>query len=411
MTELEVHFPTLHPAQQEIVSSAGRFNHLRCGRRFGKTTLIVELADPALDGFPIGIWFPTYKDLSEVWIEVKKAYNEVIVQKNEQLNQLRLVGGGVIDFWSMENPDSGQGRKYKRAIIDEASKAPKLLTAWKNTIRPTLTDYRGDAYILSRPKGKNNDFYQIEEDYKQFDNWKFFHYNIYDNPYISRDEIAEWKEQEDGTVFRQEALAEYVDANVSVFAFNFNEKHIGKTEWRADLETLLSFDFNREPLTCVVSQKPDFNSIHFIEDISVVNVDIEEMCDQILAKYPNALFIVTGDQTGENQSAIKKGLTYYRKIKELLSLTDGQIRLPGKNPLHRISRIETNTLLTKCDVLYDRDNCKDSIWDLQNVEYDPEKLKIVKDNRTSKKQQADFLDCSRYTFHTFMRDELTYLGL
>lgn len=140
MTELIVKFPTLHPAQQEIINSAGRFNHLRCGRRFGKTTLIVELADPALDGFPIGIWFPTYKDLSEVWIEVKKAYNEVIAQKNEQLNQLRLVGGGIIDFWSMENPDSGQGRKYKRAIIDEASKAPKLLTAWKNTIRPTLTD-------------------------------------------------------------------------------------------------------------------------------------------------------------------------------------------------------------------------------------------------------------------------------
>lgn len=412
MTELEVHFPTLHPAQKEIVKNAGRFNHLRCGRRFGKTTLIVELADPALDGFPIGIWFPTYKDLSEVWIEVKKAYSEVIAQKNEQLNQLRLIGGGIIDFWSMENPDSGQGRKYKRAIIDEASKAPKLLTAWKNTIRPTLTDYRGDAYILSRPKGKNNDFYQIEEDYKRFDNWKFFHYTIYDNPYIDKDEIAEWKEQEDGTVFRQEALAEYVDANVSLFAFNFSrDKHVGKTTWRSDLETYLSFDFNREPLTCKVAQKPDFMKLHFIEDISVMNVDIEEMCEQILTKYPNALFLVTGDQTGENQSAIKKGLTYYRKIKELLSLTDGQVVLPGKNPLHRISRIETNTILGKCEVVYDEDNCKDSIWDMENVEYDPEKLKIIKDNRESKKQQADFLDCDRYTFHTFMRDELTYLGL
>ena len=412
MIELIVKFPTLHPTQKEVIKTAKRFNHLRCGRRWGKTTLIVELCDPALDGFPIGIWFPTYKDLSEVWIEVKKAYNEVISKKNEQLNQLRLISGGIIDFWSMENPDSGQGRKYKRAIIDEASKAPKLLEAWKNTIRPTLTDYRGDAWILSRPKGKNNDFYQIQEDYKQFDNWKFFLYTIYDNPYISKDEIAEWKEQEDGVVFRQEALAEYVDANVSVFAFNFSrDKHLGKVQWRSDLETLLSFDFNREPLTCVIAQKPEFNKIHFIEDISVVNVDIEEMCNQILAKYPNALFRVTGDQTGENQSAIKKGLTYYRKIKELLSLTDGQVTLPGKNPLHRISRMETNIILAKCEVIYDKDNCKDSIWDMENVEYDPEKLKIIKDNRESRKQQADLMDCTRYMFSTFMRDELTYLGL
>ena len=411
MTELIVKFPTLHPTQKEVINTARRFNHLRCGRRWGKTTLIVELCDPALDGFPVGIWFPTYKDLSEVWIEVKKAYNEVISKKNEQLNQLRLISGGIIDFWSMENPDSGQGRKYKRAIIDEASKAPKLLEAWKNTIRPTLTDYRGDAWILSRPKGKNNDFYLIEEDYKKFDNWKFFHYTIYDNPYIDTEEIAEWKHQEDGTVFRQEALAEYVDANVSVFCFNFIASHEGTTKWRSDLETYLSFDFNREPLTCVIAQKPDFNKIHFIEDISVINVDIEEMCDQILAKYPNALFRITGDQTGENQSAIKKGLTYYRKIKELLSLTDGQVSLPGKNPLHRISRLETNMILAKCEVIYDHENCKDSIWDMKNVEYDPEKLKIIKDNRESKKQQADFLDCSRYMFHTFMRDELTLLGL
>ncbi|KKN74638.1 hypothetical protein LCGC14_0388400 [marine sediment metagenome] len=411
MTELEVRFPTLHPSQQEVIDSALRFNHLRCGRRWGKTTLIVELCDPSLDGYPVGIWFPTYKDLSEVWHEVKKAYHQVISKKDEQLKQLRLISGGVIDFWSMENPDSGQGRKYKRAIIDEASKAPKLLEAWKNTIRPTLTDYRGDGWILSRPKGKNNDFYLIEEDYKQFDNWKFFHYTIYDNPYIDREEIEEWKFQEEGVVFRQEGLAEYVDANVSVFAFNFNKSHIGKTEWRADLETLLSFDFNREPLTCVIAQKPDFNKIHFIEDISVINVDIEEMCNQVMAKYPDALFRVTGDQTGENESALKKGLTYYRKIKELLTLTDGQVSLPGKNPLHRISRMETNMILAKCEVIYDKDNCKDSIWDLQNVEYDPEKLKIIKDSRQSKKQQADFLDCTRYMFSTFMRDELTYLGL
>jgi len=405
-----VKFPTLHPAQQEVIDTAKRFNHLRCGRRWGKTTLIVELCDPSLDGFPVGIWFPTYKDLSEVWHEVKKAYHEVILKKDEQLKQLRLISGGVIDFWSMENPDSGQGRKYKRAIIDEASKAPKLLVAWKNTIRPTLTDFRGDAWILSRPKGKNNDFYQIEEDYKQFDNWKFFHYTIYDNPHIDVDEIEEWKSQEEGAVFRQEGLAEYVDANVSLFAFNFNDSHKGKTQWQQDMVTYLSFDFNREPLTCKVAQKPEFNKLHYIEDISVINVDIEEMCEQIKTKYPYALFLVTGDQTGEHQTAIKKGLTYYRKIKELLSLTDNQILLPGKNPLHRISRMETNTLLAKCEIIYDIENCKDSIWDMENVEYDPEKLKIIKDDRTSKKQRADFLDCDRYMFNTFMRDELKMLG-
>ena len=112
-----------HPAQQRILDTARRFNHLRCGRRFGKTSLIEELSSISLDGKRVGIWFPTYKDLSEVWADLIKTYSPVIKRKNEQLKEIELLTGGKIDFWSMEDPESGQGRKYHRAIIDEAAKA------------------------------------------------------------------------------------------------------------------------------------------------------------------------------------------------------------------------------------------------------------------------------------------------
>lgn len=197
----------------------------------------------------------------------------------------------------------------------------------------------------------------------------------------------------------------------SPFAYNFNDSHIGKTTWRADLETYLSFDFNTEPLTCLVAQKPEFNKLHCIENIFVDKSDIDDICDRILGKYPDALFIVTGDQTGENATALKVGLNYYNKIRENLKLTDAQVQLPGKNPKHRISRMEVNIILNKCTVLFDEENCDETIYDMRNVEYDPEKLKIIKEDRSNLDQKADFLDCFRYLCHTFMRDELTHLGL
>ena len=135
------------------------------------------------------------------------------------------------------------------------------------------------------------------------------------------------------------------------------------------------------------------------------------MCKVILTKYPNALFLITGDQTGEHASAIQKGLTYYRKIIEMLSLTGGQVKLPGKNPLHRISRMEVNTLLSRTEIIFDEEKCKQTIWDCKNVEYDPEKLKIIKEDRSKMEQQSDLLDCFRYLIHSFMRDELKHLGL
>ena len=194
------------------------------------------------------------------------------------------------------------------------------------------------------------------------------------------------------------------------FAFNPN-KHVGTTKWASGLETILSFDFNKEPLTCLVAQKPEHGKLRCIENVFVNNVDIDEICEQIVSKYPNALFLVTGDQTGEHDSALKKGLTYYRKIKENLNLNDGQVSLPGKNPLHRMSRMEVNTLLHKSDIVFDKDRCAETIRDCKIVEYDTVKLKIIKDNRSHESEKADFLDCFRYLCHNFMRDELTYLGL
>lgn len=234
--------------------------------------------------------------------------------------------------------------------------------------------------------------FATEEDYAVLDLYKDIgetnQWRIYRN--------AEWGEEEAETPFAR--------------AFDGN-KHVGEVTHDPQLETLISFDFNKEPLTCVVAQKPEFMKINFIENIFVNNEDIDELCDIIISKYPHALLMVTGDQTGETSTAIKKGLTYYRKIKENLGLTDGAVKLPGKNPLHRISRMETNLIFSKCDVMFDKDRCEETIYDLEHVEYDTQKLKIVKEDRSKLDQKSDFLDCVRYMFHTFMQDELKYFGL
>src|SRR6478736_332168 len=138
MPELAISLARPHPNQEKILRDKKRFNHVKCGRRFGKTELVKMLSSYALKGKLIGIWFPTYKDLSDVWREVILTLYPAILKKDEQLKQILLMNGGVIDFWSMDDPDSGRWRKYHRAIVDEAAKAKKFKTAWQGTIRPTL---------------------------------------------------------------------------------------------------------------------------------------------------------------------------------------------------------------------------------------------------------------------------------
>jgi hypothetical protein len=371
---VDFYLPTLHPAQEYILENKTRFNHLRCGRRFGKTTLIEELSSIALDGQRVGIWFPTYKDLSEVWKDLKKTYAPVISKQNEQLKQIELLTGGLIDFWSMEEPDSGQGRKYHRAIIDEAAKAAKLYQAWENTIRPTLTDYQGDAFILSRPKGKNNGFYLIEEKHRQFDNWSFFHFTSYDNckdvgGYLERSEIEEAKTQLDEITFRQEYLAEYVDANDRPFLYSFSaSKHvIPNYTPNPHLPLIFSADFNKNPMTCLVAQQLDIWTVYAFDEIDLPEGSTPELCERILADYPAWIYnmIVTGDATGRNRSALIKGnLNHYRIFQDMLKLNDSDLQVPKQNLALSDSRVLFNSVLKNAD-FYITQNCKKTIKDLE----------------------------------------------
>lgn len=358
------------------MSSAKRFNHLRCGRRFGKTTTIEELSSIALDGKRVGIWFPTYKDLSEVWKDLKKTYSAVISRQNEQLKQIELVTDGLIDFWSMEEPDSGQGRKYHRAIVDEAAKAPKLYQAWENTIRPTLTDYVGDAFIMSRPKGKNNGFYLIEEKHRQFDNWAFFHFTTYDNPHIKTSEIEEAKMQLDDINFRQEYLAEYVDANDRPFFYSWEESRhtIPVYDPNPHLPIIISADFNKDPMTCLIGQQVSVRKAIAFDEFDLPDGSTPELCEHILSKYQPWIYnmIVTGDSTGYNRSALTRGnLNHYRIFKNMLSLRDDDIKVPKQNLALSDSRVLCNSVLKNAE-FYVTQNCKRTIKDVQMAMVDSE---------------------------------------
>jgi len=216
---IELILPSLHPAQQRIINEARRFNVLACGRRFGKTTLGIDLIiDKALDGYPVGWFSPTYKMLGEVWKEIIETTKQLQTRVAKQEHRIELLTGGVIDCWSLDAADSVRGRKYARVIVDEAAMVPNLGDAWQAAIRPTLTDYEGDAFFLSTPKGINffHECYSRGVDGTQPD-WAAWHSPTLDNPHIKPAEIEAARQELPEQVFRQEYLAEFLQNSGAVF--------------------------------------------------------------------------------------------------------------------------------------------------------------------------------------------------
>lgn len=216
---LTVRLPERHPAQCRVVDGARRFNVLACGRRWGKSTLGIDLLiDPALDGYPTAYFAPTYKMMAEIWRETRRAVSEVAGRVQAAEHRLELRTSGVIDMWSLDSPDVARGRKYKRIIVDEAAMVPGLDDVWQMILRPTLADYAGDAWFLSTPKGRG--FFHTAYEWGQaieHPEWASWQMPTAANPYIAPDEIEAMRGSMPERTYQQEILAAFLDDAGGVF--------------------------------------------------------------------------------------------------------------------------------------------------------------------------------------------------
>lgn len=200
-------------------------------------------------------------------------------------------------------------------------------------------------------------------------------------------------------------------ANNAPFAFAFDRaKHLALADipWQPAQETYLAFDFNKQPISCSVWQyyPPARNAkdeLLCIEAIKLHNSDIYALCDYILMHYPGALFLVTGDATGANTTAlVQDDLNFYTVIKQKLNLGAGQLKVPSVNPPLKENQVLVNAVLALVAVKISPVKAKHLIFDLENVRVLPDGT-IEKRDRNDPAQQADVLDGFRYLCNTFFK--------
>lgn len=256
--EVTLILPRLHAAQQEIKRGAARFNVLNCGRRFGKDILLIDVAvQTLLAGYPVGWFNPSYKMLTEVWRTLKNLLQPITTRLDSQEHRIEIVTGGVLDMWSLDAYDSARGRKYKRVIINEAAMSPHLRDAWENVIRPMLTDYQGDAYFGSTPKGRNYFATLLQRGYDPAQpEWRAFHYPTSANPYLDKREIEAARNDLPSDVYEQEYEARILENQGSVFrniAANLTAPHNSPPDDHKDHTIVTGIDWAQKQDYTVIS--------------------------------------------------------------------------------------------------------------------------------------------------------------
>lgn len=211
--KIRVKLPDPHPAQLDVLNSKKRFNALCCGRRWGKTVIGLDRAiRPALAKKRVAWFAPSYKILDDAWQVLDETLKPLVRKRDASKHRLDLYGGGVVECWSLDDKDAGRGRAYHRIIIDEAAMVKNLEAAWTLTIRPMLSDYQGDAWFLSTPKGIASYFHTLWlKGQDPLDkSWASWQMPTLTNPHIKPEEIEAAREDLTDLAFAQEYLAQFV---------------------------------------------------------------------------------------------------------------------------------------------------------------------------------------------------------
>ncbi len=228
-TEHRIAFVRLHDDQRRVCKAIKNQKRarivLRAGRRYGKTTLLEQLAARwALNGEKVGWFSPNYKLLLPSFKRIAKLLKGSIAHKSKTEAIIELVPtegrpeGGSIEFWTLNDEDAGRSRHYDRVIIDEAGLVLKgLKDIFEQAIEPTMLDRGGSCYMAGTPKGVSEDsfFYLACTSMNKAQNpdgvWEEYHVPTHANPFLDAAAVADLEASTDPMVFLQEYKAEFVD--------------------------------------------------------------------------------------------------------------------------------------------------------------------------------------------------------
>ncbi len=356
------------------------------------------------EGFNYWWVAPTYKIAKIAYRRFKRFIQpkELFIANESELT-ITLTNGAMIFFKSGDDPDGLYGEDVFACVLDEATRMKE--DSW-TAVFSTLTATEGACKIIGNVKGINNWVYKLarEAEVGNKPNWKYYKITADDAVeagVLKRTVIEEAERTLPKGVFLELYYGIPFVNSSAKFAYAFDKnKHVQKAEVNYQYPIYLSFDFNKNPICCGIYQYYD-ETVFCPMIIKLDNSDIYKLCSHIKTKFkvpgkPDPEFIVNGDASGNNKSAmVKDNLNYFRIIKAELDLSLSQMQQLASNPSIEENQVLVNAVLEHVKHAIDPDTAQPLIFDLEFAEMLPDGT-LKKADRNDPAQQLDPLDTYRY---------------
>ena len=229
-----------------------------------------------------------YKEL------IKILPKEIIKSANGTDLSIESIYGSTLNFYSAEQGASLRGQTFNYMICDEFAfhkmEQPDGTHLWNDILSPTLKARGKKCIFVSTPLGKNNIFYEMYQRglSDEFPKYASILKTIYDDGFITNDEIEEIKKSIPELSFQQEYLCEWIDDGLSFFqgfseCFDIDKVSNGKCWIGIDC----SGDGTDSTVCSKINEKGE---IELFEAVGTLDMKYRQIADYLNRENPVAVY-------------------------------------------------------------------------------------------------------------------------
>lgn len=268
-----------------------RFACIVSHRGAGKTVACIhDLLDAGLrkpDG-RFAYIAPTYRQAKAVaWDYLRTACAPLFAlgaKVNESELRVDLPEGGQVRLYGADNYDALRGLHLDGAVLDEfADFDPR---AWRQVIRPALTQKHGFAVFIGTPKGRN-EFYDRWLEAQKDSDWFSMMLKASESGLVSQDELESAKRQLSDEEYAQEFECSFEAAIVGAYYGKLMadaEKRICGVPYDPSVQVWTAWDLGISDATAIWFAQIVGREIHLIDYYEASGVDLGHYVREIKNK-------------------------------------------------------------------------------------------------------------------------------
>lgn len=292
----------------------------------------------------IGYITPTFLLSKLFFKELTKSAKKLIKSTNKSDLIIEFESGTQVQFFSGESHDSLRGQQFEYLLVDESSFMVDEL--WDEILEPTVLIKGRKVIMISTPKLKNGFFYRhVMMGNNNQKGYYTKRINIYDNPFVTKEQIEGIKKKVSQKVFDCEYLSNFIDGNGSVFQyFNecINDNPILNGEYYVGIDWGKQNDYT--VLTIINSLKQvvhieRFNTIDYVSQVDKVVGILNKWKPQVVVSEENNIGQVVNELLKRNYKGRIERITLNNNLKRemvenlVVAFENKNITIPNNNIL------------------------------------------------------------------------------